>query len=64
VLEVSARAAVSFERLYNYVVMSGQIRSGQFLYTFRTELVGYLGFALTSNPFGPVMPTPYYFKRN
>jgi hypothetical protein len=39
-----ALAAVSFERLYNYVAMSGQIRSGQFLYTFRAELVGYSGF--------------------
>jgi hypothetical protein len=39
-----ALAAVSFERLYNYVVVSGQIRSAQFLYTFRAELVGYSGF--------------------
>jgi hypothetical protein len=81
-----ALAAVSFERLYNYVLMAGQIRSGQFFYTFRTELVGAsgfgemlnhldgqrfqiridlmpAGFALTSNPFGPGMPTTYYFKR-
>ncbi len=81
-----AFATVSFEQLRDYVLMSGQIQSGQFFYTFSAELVGAsgfgemvsqvegtrfqikidltpMGFALTSNPLGPGMPTTYYFTR-
>jgi hypothetical protein len=40
----AARASVSFEQLPRYVVMAGQIQSGQFSYTFRADLVGPSGF--------------------
>jgi hypothetical protein len=39
-----ALAMVSFERLPEYVLMAGQIRSGQYMYTFRADLVGASGF--------------------
>lgn len=35
-----ATAIVTFEKLYSYVLMSGQIRSAQAAYTFRADIYG------------------------
>lgn len=39
-----AVAVVGFEQLREYAVMSGQIQSGQFVYTFKADIVGNSGF--------------------
>lgn len=39
-----AYATVTYERVYDYVVMAGRVQGGQYVYTFKAEIVGTAGY--------------------
>jgi len=39
-----AFATITYEKVFDYVVMAGRIQSGQYVYTFKADIVGTAGY--------------------